>query len=215
MFTTYKTHEFIFSVQEVSTDLWVELKFQQFDPETVSYLKKIWFRLSQAYGKACQYQKKNPPDWVAWQPHNWAKEKHSNRISIAAWANNTLAGFVNLRTEHCSPVDEKVVVYLEHIAAFPGNMDSSIWNKRMKRVGGNLFAFALLQAKRWTHSARLGLHVVDESQGFYERLDSMKPGIFASNLEGVEGYQESCRSLKYIETNDDIAWSFVLDHLNE
>jgi hypothetical protein len=67
----------------------------------------------------------------------------------------------------------KRVLYVEHLAAAPGNLSTALWVRRFGRVGGALFAYAVLLSHQQGFEGRLGLHAADAgAPGFYRHLNT-------------------------------------------
>jgi hypothetical protein len=65
----------------------------------------------------------------------------------------------------------KQVLYIEHIAASPGDLDTELWGRRYSHVGFALLAYAILWSRQQGFAGRLGLHVADAGVlGFYRSL---------------------------------------------
>lgn len=150
------------------------------DDKSDKYLAKVWDKLSQALRNHHDLadDAATCPAWTKWKPHEWAKQNCPARQRFAAWHDGVMAGFVNLQPGFDSPHEvNRKVMYLEHMAAFPGNQPSQIWKRRLLHVGIPLLAFAVCQSRDQGFHGALGLHVADGADGFY------------ANLSGLLGFQ--------------------------
>lgn len=162
-------------------DEWVTLEFRTHDEAARSQFADVWLKLYTAIRN--QYKLANsgpPPDWSKWSPHDWCQQKtgYENRQKYAAWAGNRLAGFLNLWAGFPSQFDAGAqVLYVEHMAAAPGNLDSHIWARRLGHVGKALMAFVAFQSIAQGFDGRFGLHVDGGGAlDWYRKVDSEMNG---------------------------------------
>lgn len=148
------------------------------------------------------------PGYVAWEPHDWSKATKGveDRVKVTAWDGKTMVGFVNLRSAFSSPYDSaKRVMYVEHMAAAPGNLATDLWERRLSYVGQALLAYAVLQSHQAGFGGLLGLHAADdEALAYYERLNSDFEGkLFLEKVLDVAApfpTGDKARSKPYLET---------------
>src|SRR5262249_3428836 len=120
------------------------------------------------------------------QQHGYEK-----RQKIVAWCGNNLVGFLNVWPDvPAIHQPGKSVLYVEHLAASPGNLSTALWMPRFCRVGGVLFAYAVWLSYQQNFDGRLGLHVADDQAiGFYQHLNSKycEGTLFYPQQNGVAG----------------------------
>ena len=185
-------------------------------------MSKVWQRLHGAmenHHKACG---RPAPGWTTWKPWDWcAENKHvyEQRIKYVAWAGDVPAGFLNVWDDVGSVYSVgKRLLYIEHVAAAPGNVATEIWGKRFEAVGSALFAFTALLSCQRGHEGRIGLHAADESAlEFYRRLDAKCAGrMLYSEGKGIAGPTprgELDRDKTYLETREEGARGWLENYL--
>jgi hypothetical protein len=153
----------------------------------------IWNKLSQAVQKHHQLSKGPPaPEWTTWKPWEWCDQRrgYENRQAVVAWCGDHLIGFLNLWADFASIHQaEKRVLYIEHLAAAPGNLTTALWVRRYRHVGAALFAYAALVSHLRGFEGRLGLHVADETAlRFYRHVHGKcMNNLFYPERNGVAG----------------------------
>ncbi len=186
----------------------VLLEIRPHDDLARQYYLGVWQKMSQALQKRHQLAGTAAPEWTTWKPGEWCDQRrgNENRQQLVAWCGDDLAGFLNLRPNHPSVFQtDKYVLYVEHLAAAPGNITTDLWVRRFGRVGETLFAYAVLVSHLQGFEGRLGLHAAETSAlGFYRRLHQ-KCGerLFHPERIGVagatpHGVRETTRT--YLET---------------
>jgi hypothetical protein len=99
------------------------------------------------------------------------------------------------------------LVYVEHMAAAPGQLDTPLWKRRFSRVGLALLAYAVLQSHLQGCDGRIGLHAADDiALAYYLDLHRrLGGGLFLPQRDGVPGMPrpDDCRRKPYLETTDD------------
>ena len=185
--------DYCFVITEVSSDRSAELDVRPYDDNARSHFQSVWQRLHtslQNHHKICD---RPAPGWATWKPWDWCEEKktgYEGRIKYTAWCGDIPAGFLNVWTDFPSAhQSDKRVLYLEHLASSPGNQTTELWNRRFKRVGAALFAYAILLSYQYGFEGRLGLHVADaDALSFYRHIDLICEGaLFQPEKTGVEG----------------------------
>lgn len=188
------------------------------DPAKQQY-RGVWNKLSQAVQKHHELGPKTPaPAWTTWKPWDWCDQRkgYESRQQFVAWAGNQLVGFLNVWPDFDAIHQaSKRVLYIEHLAAAPGNLTTELWERRFRGVGAALFAYAVLVSHQRGFGGRLGLHVADEAAlEFYRHLHSKKCGgaLFYPEQSGVPGptpHGEDERSKTYLETKEDAATGWL------
>jgi GNAT superfamily N-acetyltransferase len=169
------------------------LQFRSHDEAAKQQYLGVWHKLSQAIQKHHQLAGGPPaPEWAAWKPGEWCDQQrgYENRQKVVAWCGNHLVGFLNLWPDvEASHQHGKRVLYIEHLAAAPGNLTTELWDRRYAGVGAALFAYAVLFSHQRGHEGRLGLHVADEAAlRFYRHLNDRCGGaLFYPERTGVPG----------------------------
>jgi len=188
---------------EDASGKWVNLEIIEADELCIRYFEKVWHKLTQAVSNACALcnEPKPAPSWTGWKPHEWNKKAVANRLKFAAWDGDILAGFLNLRTEFKSVADDKPLIYVEHVATFPGNMPTDIWHRRLKKVGVALMAFAAYQANQ-RGCQRIGLHADEEAVGWYDQIHEQFNKLFEVRQQGgIQGPHPNSTGQIYFETS--------------
>lgn len=166
------------------------LTFEPASETSNSYLKKVWTKLSSALHShhLATEDLASCPSWVHWKPLEWSNEPIPARQKYVAWHAGTLAGFVNLQRDFASQYLGRNIVYVEHLAAFPGYLNSGIWNRKLEGMGIPLLAFSIFQSLCQGYDGIVGLHVDGPAMAFYERLpDRLGFPVFQPILYDVSG----------------------------
>jgi hypothetical protein len=213
--TSGETANYCFVVEVASLDqTWrsVELEIREHDELAKSQYLGVWQKLCQALQKHHELGKGPPaPEWVAWKPGEWCDQKrgYEPRLKFVASCGANQVGFLNCWPDVVSAVDPtKRVLYVEHLAAAPGNLDSELWRKRFRFVGQALLAYAVMLSRQRAFDGRLGLHVADErALGFYRHLSQKfcNGALFHPERIDVPGPTprgEHERTKTYLETNE-------------
>lgn len=216
--------DYCFAVVEEASGRFAELEVRPYDDRTKQQFQSVWQRLCvalQGHHKICT---RAAPAWTTWKPWDWCEERkpgYEGRIKYAAWCGDMLAGFLNVWADFPSAHQAgKVVLYLEHIAAAPGNQTTELWNRRYKAVGAALFAYAVLMSHQKGFDGRLGLHVAEaEALGFYHHI-SKKCGepLFYPDKTDVAGPTPRGASEKgktYLETTEAGALRWLQEYRRE
>jgi len=172
----------------------VLIEFRPHDDAAKQQYLGVWQKMAQAVQKHHQLAGSPPvPEWTAWKPGEWCDQQrgYENRQKVVAWHGNHLVGFLNVWPD-CASIHQpgKRVLYVEHLAAAPGNLSTELWVRRFRRVGGVLFAYTVLLSHRQGFEGRLGLHVADaQALGFYRRLSNehCQGTLFHPEHTGIPG----------------------------
>ena len=181
---------------------WAELEIRPFGDESIRHFKSVWKKLNEALLRNAEYRGADAPHWARWKPWAWAKEAGNDREGFCAWLDGTAVGFVNVREPFTSAADDSQLLYIEHVATFPGNMTTSLWNRRLADVGVSLVGYCACQAQKRNLSG-LALHSVEESLSWWQRVVPEKLGIeavFSDATNGVQGFHEGNAEQPYLET---------------
>jgi hypothetical protein len=198
----------------------VEIEFRPYDPAAGDYLEQVWQRMSQAVQSYHGLFPGVPaPGWANWRPWQWCERRrgYENCQKHIGWCGDHLVGFLNIWPNCPSAVQEgKAVLYVEHLAASPGDIDTELWVRRYEGIGYALVVYAVFQSRQQGFQGRVGLHAADEGAlGFYrylsekhcqgklwhpERTGVLGPTPYASpEREGAKAYLESSEE-------DALAW---------
>jgi hypothetical protein len=173
-----------------------------------TYFKDVWHKLLLALKNYHKIYGTSAPGCVNWEPHDWSKATKGveNRVKVTAWDGNAMVGFVNMRPAFSSPNHpQKKLMYVEHMAAAPGNLATDLWEKRLGYVGQALLAYAVLQSHQAGFEGLLGLHAADdEAEAYYEKLNSDFEGrLFLDKTLDIAApfpTGDKARSKPYLET---------------
>lgn len=185
-------------VVEYSTDddtwRWVELEIREHDDLARRQYLGIWHKLCQSLqshhdlGGLTQ-----PPQWVSWKPGEWCNQKkgYERRLQYVASAGPNLVGFLNCWPNVPSVEDQsKELLYVEHVATAPGNIQTDLWRRKFRYVGQALLAYAVLLSQLHGFDGRIGLHVAGaEAIGFYRRISERdcQGKLFRGERTGISG----------------------------
>ena len=185
--------DYCFVIFEEVSGRSVELDVHAYDDGARQHFQSVWQRLYaglQGHHKICD---RPAPGWTTWKPWDWGEERkpgYEGRIKYAAWCGDVPVVFLNVWADFPSAHQPgKSVLYLEHLAAAPGNQSTELWNRRFKAVGAALFAYALLISHQRDFDGRLGLHVADaDALDFYRHIHGKCEGpLFYAERTDVEG----------------------------
>jgi|GEM_PF-3366042 len=152
------------------------LDFADADERSNRYLAKVWQKLAGALSNhhSLTDDDAHCPSWTKWKPLEWSQQNVPARQKFVAWYGEVLAGFVNLQPDFPSEYQSgTTIVYIEHLAAFPGYLTSQIWNRKLTYLGVPLVAFSVAQSKHQGFSGVVGLHVDSAAMIFYNRLPAI------------------------------------------
>lgn len=181
----------------------------------------VWGRMAMALEKFHKLAEDTgrAPFWVSWDPGKWNGQREPlDRQKFAAWCGPNLVGFLNLRPDYPSAFSKgDKVLYVEHIAASPGNLTTHLWLRRLEAVGSALMAFAVLQSALQGYGGRLGLHVAEAgAQEFYASLNRRRVTFYTPFKFGVAGTPQDRRAHErsYTETIPSGALELLEDYRN-
>jgi hypothetical protein len=135
-----------------------------------------------------------PPGWTGWNVHDWCTKTKGveDRLKYVAWDGDVIAGFLFLRPGFPSAVDPgRSLLYVEDLAAAPGNLRTDLWCRPLKYVGLALLAFAAVQSQERGFDGNLGLHAADtDALGWYDDLNAKRGGrLFRPPVNGINAPQ--------------------------
>ncbi len=191
----------------------VALEMREHDDLAKQNYLTVWQKLSLALQKHHQLGKTtDPPEWTTWKPGEWCDQKHGyeKRQKYVAWCGNNLVGFLHVWPDFPSAHQlDQSVLYIEHLAAAPGNLDTELWARRFRYVGAALLAYAVLLGKSQGFGGRVGLHAADEKAlEFYRYLHEAKCGgkLFSAERADVPGPTprgDQDRTKTYLEMSEE------------
>jgi hypothetical protein len=85
-----------------------------------------------------------------------------------AWCGNVMVGILNVWANFPSVHEPGAkTLYIEHLGAAPGNIDTKLWNRRFFGIGTALLGYAVKMSQDQGFEGRLTLHASDaEALGF-------------------------------------------------
>jgi len=137
------------------------------------------------------------PGWANWDLSRWYTSKEpADRLKYAAWVGSSVVGILNLRPSFPSHFETgKKLIYVEHVAASPGDIATPIWDRRYASIGTALMAYAILRSVTEGFEGRIGLHAADTSAAvFYANLQSKFSLFIADPKIGVPGTEQDKRA---------------------
>jgi hypothetical protein len=196
------------------------LTFEQASDKSNQYLSKVWERLIYALRNHHSHaeDQESCPSWAAWKPHEWATKNMPTRQKFVAWHAGVLAGFVNIQDNFPSQFHaNQNIIYLEHLAAFPGYLTCGLWDRKLEGMGIPLLAFSIFQSVKQGRSGIVGLHVDGGAMKFYEKLpDILGFPVFHDmqyNVSGPEPRREETKTQAYLEVTPEAA-SKILESIH-
>jgi hypothetical protein len=217
---TIKEADYCFVVENRKGES-VLVEFHDHEETARQQYAKVWQKLSQAVQNHHSLAGGPPaPEWTAWKPGDWCNQQqgYENRLKLVAWCGSHLIGFLHLWPDFESIHQMgKRVLYLEHMGAAPGNMNTELWEQRYSGVGSALFAYSVLLSHLRGFEGRLGLHAANDSAlGFYSRLHAeCGNALFYSQQSGVSGptpHSAGDLSKPYLETREDGATHWLEEY---
>jgi hypothetical protein len=207
--------DYQFVAIESCTERSVLLQIKNSDDNSDVFLTKVWHKLSQAVKNShADDDDSGCPHWTSWKPHEWSKKKIPDRISFVAWDGSVLAGLLNMRTYFPScRATNQCIMYIEHVANFSGNMQTMLWNRKLKYVGVVLTAFAALKSQEHGYGGAFGLHADDHAVGFWDRMNG-EFDLFDVREKGVEGPHQGSKDQFYFESDGSGAIKLLEDYKN-
>ena len=192
--------EYEFVAKDADSGAWVVLDIREACPLSEKNFEKVWHKLALAVENHHKLGNTNAPNWVTWKPHEWSKKVVPGRRKFIAWDGDVLAGFLNLQAWK-SEVNAQPTTYIEHLATFPGNIQTAIWSRRLKEVGIALMCYASAVGNL-ENAPRVALHSDEDAIGWYDGLEGKLGNLFEVRRRGVEGPHPSNRDQMYFETNE-------------
>ncbi len=192
----------------------VPMTFARVDAAAGEWLRSVWKEMVNAAKKACTLTGRPAPKWLNWQPWQWCFEKallEAGRTPVLAWAEEYPAGFLTL----WPPSNASGALYIEHLAATPGDMSTPLWGKRYHKVGWSLMAYVIHVSKENGFGGRVGLHAAEDAvlTGVYRRYEAAVPGLFRPDQTGIPGPTpygaQKSLTLTYLETTEEGAARFL------
>ncbi|MGL6074451.1 MAG: GNAT family N-acetyltransferase [Fimbriiglobus sp.] len=181
-----------FVVEDTKGDSF-ELEIAAADERAKQHFQSVWQRLSLAMEGFHKIEKEPLPGWAEWQPWKWydeRREAYQPRQKYVAWCGNVVVGILNVWAEFSSIHQPGTkTLYIEHLGAAPGNIDTKLWNRRFFGVGTALLGYAMKMSQDQGFEGRLTLHASDtEALGFYRRIDTKMGGnLFYPEQLGILG----------------------------
>lgn len=218
------TEPYEFVIENDDQD-WFRLEFRPFDDNAQQWFSGVWQRLSGSLEKSHKLAGTNSPEWVHWKPWDWCKSKrpgYESRLTVVAWCGFQVAGFLNVWPNFASQHGTgQTTLYLEHMAATPGNQTTELWNRRYRHVGVALLAYAVKVSQDTGYDGRLSLHAASDSAlAFYRKIaENRTPPLFYDERTGIRGptphAARSDAELTYLETTPEGAMNFLEDYGHE
>ncbi len=175
-----------------SKDRSFELDITESDDRVKKHFQSVWQRLSGAVEQFHKTDDSTPPAWVTWAPWRWCEQRddYAARQKFVAWSGSHLVGFLNVWRDFPSvhqPAES--CLYIEHLAAAPGNLETALWNKKYRYVGMALLAYSVWLSQQLGTTGRVALHASDdEALDFYRRVSAkVGNGLFLPERTGVLG----------------------------
>lgn len=191
------------------------------DDRSRRYYRGVWHKMQQAVTTFFHdiAGAQPVPGWAGWKVHDWCDEVRGceDRQKYVAWCGDMMAGFLNLRPDFPSQHQPgQKLMYVEHMAAAPGNLSTPIWRRRVTHVGLMLLAYAVFQSKHQGFGGLLGLHAADgDSLAYYRHLNTQQGGsVFLTERTGVNGPSNRAADLTkvYLETTQAGADALLEDY---
>ena len=211
----------IFVAIDPSANASIELDIREHDEHTHNYLKGICDKMSQALKNFHSITERNScPGWAQWKVIEWSQAQIPERQKFGAWVGDVLAGYLWLRSGFQSAHDAtKRIIYVEIMAAVPGNILTEIWGRQLTHVGLALLAFTVQQSISQSFEGRFGLHAADEAAAKYYRHLNKERGnsLFEDEQLGVIGVpprQEQAKERPYFEAKLDGALELLQDYFD-
>jgi hypothetical protein len=206
--------DYEFSAEYESKDgrRFILLRFEPCADVGVMHLRRVWRKMANALENF--HELAGTPDaapgWVKWKVDQWAEDHRlAGRQKFLAWCGPELVGLLNLWADQPSAADSaRRLMYVEHMAAAPGHLQTPLWRRRFTRVGLALLAYAVFQSHRQGYDGRLGLHAADDAAlGYY--LDIHRrfgERLFLPAQEGIPGMPprpDDARRKPYLELTEE------------
>jgi hypothetical protein len=157
------------------------------------HFQSVWQRLSLAVDGMHKIENLDLPGWVGWQPWKWCDDRrvaYQPRQKFVAWCGTAQVGILNVWAGFDSVHEAgERTLYVEHVGAAPGNLDTELWSRRYRGVGKALMAYAVLLSDDQGFEGRLTLHAADAiALSFYRHINGKLGGnLFYPERTGVLG----------------------------
>jgi len=174
---------------------YVVLEFREVCDAAKGQIRQTWHKMAQAEAKLHELTKKPLPHWCSWKLHEWVDRSEADLFQFVAWEDDQVAGFLSIR-EKLGPSS---LPYVEHLIAFPGNMHTRLWRRRLKSVGVALAARAATHSEERGSAGRFALHSVPNAEQFWLALGKNVPGFYSMNVVGVPGLHAANLTQRYFE----------------
>lgn len=193
--------------------------FAAADQRAKDCFQSVWKRMSgavedfhKAEAKLDPSSARPIPDWGRWSPWDWclsSKPEVALREMVICWCGNRMIGFLSLWPGFSSQVTPDLqTLYVEHLGAFPGDLNTAIWGRHFRGVGKVLLAFAVHLSVSKGYMGRLSLHASNEAAlTFYRNVHGLVgKRLFHPERQGVLGptpqatRQDASRT--YLETTE-------------
>jgi hypothetical protein len=190
------------------------------DADCQKMFRGVWGRMSLAlktfHEEGGQGQ---APEWTRWKPGDWYEQKDAtDRQRFAAWVGPAVVGMLNVRPEYPSAYEQgATLLYIEHIASSPGDINTAIWSRRLAGVGTALMAYAVLESCLQGFDGRIGLHASDLSaKSFYNSLSQKYQMFCDPPKKDVPGTPQDskARDRFYFEALPEKAREFLEEYRN-
>lgn len=169
------------------------LTFSPADKRAKECFQSVWKRLSGAVEAHHKADGSPMPDWGRWSPWDWclsSKPELAGREMVIAWCGNRMVGFLSLWSDFDSQVTAGLkTLYVEHLGAFPGDLETAIWGRQYRGVGSTLLGYAVLRSVEKGFDGRLSLHASNaEALEFYRAVQKkLGSPLFHPERTGVLG----------------------------
>jgi hypothetical protein len=108
-----------------------ELDILPSDGRAKQHFQSVWQRLSLAVEGVHKIEKVALPGWAGWQPWKWCDDQraaYQPRQKFVAWCGSNQVGILNVWAGFDSVHEPgKKTLYVEHVGATPGNLDTDLW----------------------------------------------------------------------------------------
>jgi hypothetical protein len=181
-----------FVVEDAKGDFF-ELDITAYDNRAKQHFQSVWQRLSLALDGVRKIETLTMPGWVGWQPWKWCEDRrpaYQPRQTFVAWCGDNQTGILNVWAGFDSVhAPGNKTLYVEHVGAAPGNLDTTLWNRRYRGVGQALMAYAVKVSSEQGFDGRVTLHAADATAlGFYRHLHTKMGGnLFYPEQTGILG----------------------------
>ena len=201
------------------------ITFSPADPRAKECFQSVWKRMVGAVESNHKASGSPPPDWARWSPWDWclsSKPEVASREMVIGWSGDRMVGFLSLWSGFESQITAGVkTLYVEHLAAFPGDIETAIWGRLYRGVGMNLLGYAILQSVGKGFDGRLSLHASNsDALGFYRAVEhKLNAPLFHPERTGILGpTPQAARgdsAKTYLETTESGARAWLEGYRND